>query len=315
MKIDMKQIILMLCEDDSIRNKIASDFGIVNIETDAELFKDQIIFSLQQNPKSIYRHINNNELFQAAVKSLGSNSRTWASFIANEHNLRELLEDYNPNKVVDKINDNFIDQLRVFFPGQTCSNDVKATIDWAKKLSINEDYYDNFILKVVKEFKNAYATLINLELNETQLHIFISILFAKPESTWLGKEYNKNGSTTIPSTVFKFNGMGCILASEFLRNLGWDGFKPDRHIKRLFDHWFSKHDIVDDKLISFYCTLIGSKDKQIKDFIKYSLIGHRISPEDMKYSHVDNLIWALGAYVIKKGKENCFKDLYVPQEE
>jgi hypothetical protein len=52
--------------------------------------------------------------------------------------------------------------------------------------------------------------------------------------------------------------------------------------------------------------MLNSRKKDLNDFIKYSLIGHQITPNHLKYSEIDNLIWAFGAYVAKKGKESDF---------
>ena len=103
---------------------------------------------------------------------------------------------------------------------------------------------------------------------------------------------------------WKLPGMGAILASEFLRNLGWSGFKPDRHVKRLFDQWFPDvleacrpraHELV---------TLCGRNTKDAKDFLTYSLVGIAVTPTGRTYSEIDNVVWALGAYVEKKGRES-----------
>lgn len=311
MEINIGYITKLLTENDNIKNKIISDFGIQSPEIEPELFKSQLLDALQQTPKRLYRNVDNQEVFKAAVKSLGSNSRPWSSFISKENELRGFLEDYNPSKVVQKVDVQFITNLGKFFPGQTSSNDVNAVLDWARKLAVNENYYENFIIAVAREFKHLYESLLSRELLETELLIFISVLFANPQSTWIGKEYLKKHAIKTNIQDYKFNGMGNILASEFLRNLGWNGFKPDRHIRRLFNFWFSKFEIVDENLISLYCSLLGSKNKQNTDFIKYSLIGHKLSPKDMLYSHVDNLVWALGAYVIKKGKEDDFCNIFL----
>ena len=50
--------------------------------------------------------------------------------------------------------------------------------------------------------------------------------------------------------------------------------------------------------------LIGRRDSGTVDFIAYSLAGQAITPPGTSYSVADNLIWALGAYVEKKGRES-----------
>jgi hypothetical protein len=98
--------------------------------------------------------------------------------------------------------------------------------------------------------------------------------------------------------------MGYALASEFLRNLGWTGFKPDRHVKRLFDNWLPNGTVEVEKEAQDLAQLIGHKDKDLYTYLAYSRLGVRVSPPSVPLSHVDNLVWLLGAYVEKKGKES-----------
>ena len=96
---------------------------------------------------------------------------------------------------------------------------------------------------------------------------------------------------------------------ETLRNLRWSGFKPDRHIKRLFRLWFP--DVIEA------CTthaqdlakMIYSSSKDCREFLTFSLAGMAVTPQGHSFTEVDNLIWALGAYVEKKGKESttCYR--------
>jgi hypothetical protein len=109
-------------------------------------------------------------------------------------------------------------------------------------------------------------------------------------------------------------GMGLPLTSEFLRNLGWSGFKPDRHIRRLFDRWFGQMepDRVrvqrTERLISEAMKVLVPSHTvchrpALRTHLRYSLLGVAASPDGISYSSVDNLVWLLGAYVEKKGRE------------
>lgn len=50
--------------------------------------------------------------------------------------------------------------------------------------------------------------------------------------------------------------------------------------------------------------LIGRKGQGLRQFIRVSLVGVHFSPPGMPLSHMDNLIYLLGAYVEKKGAES-----------
>ena len=104
---------------------------------------------------------------------------------------------------------------------------------------------------------------------------------------------------------WKTPGMGMVLASEFLRNLHWEGFKPDRHINRLLGRWFpevvrkksGRADFLAREIL--YC---GSQD--VITGLNYSLVGVAVTPKGCNFTKADNLVWALGAYVEKKNKES-----------
>jgi thermostable 8-oxoguanine DNA glycosylase len=102
----------------------------------------------------------------------------------------------------------------------------------------------------------------------------------------------------------KWPGVGFALGAEFLRNVGWNGFKPDRHIKRLLQHW-TKGQIDVQPQLNHLITLIDSSGAELKENLSCLLTGISIATNDYKnkLSHLDNLIWLLGAYVEKKNKE------------
>jgi hypothetical protein len=108
----------------------------------------------------------------------------------------------------------------------------------------------------------------------------------------------------MPDAFPKLPGMGIALTSEFLRNLKWDGFKVDRHIKRLFGRWFPEIATVDEKRMEQLLSIIGRSNRDLRDFLRFSLIGVAATPESTLLSEVDNFVWLLAAYVEKKDKES-----------
>jgi thermostable 8-oxoguanine DNA glycosylase len=311
MQISLEKIKSLLFENPEIRKKIERDYNFYKTPENIDEFSSLLISSLNQPVKDIYRDITNSELFEAAVKSLGSNSRAWSVFISSEPELREVLFHYNPAKVYEN-RMTLKRTLRDYFPGQTCTNDVRAILLWAEKLTRIENYYSRYIKEIVKSFESLHKHLYNEVINKELLFICVAGFFANPPSKWIGEKFLSNINLKEEYSNLKFEGMGYPLTSEFLRNLGWNGFKPDRHIKRLFQYWFDCDNFISQQEINRCFELIGRKNKDLGEFIKYSLIGYKISPQNIYYSEVDNFIWALGAYVIKKGKENNYdpKDFY-----
>lgn len=297
-KIDTTKIVHYLWNDPGTRKRIEAEHNL-GTTSSADEFSRSIIQALKQPVKSIFREVTNREVFEAAVKALGSNSRQWSAFLSKEHELRELLEDYDPLKVYAKWNSEFENEVITFFPGQTRRNDVTAVYQWSKKLALLENYYKNYIIKL----SNAFIGIVpekEKQISSEQLLLLICGFCANPpaNSPLLNSFYSSN--------EFKFFGMGYILSSEFLRNLGWNGFKPDRHIKRLFDYWYTSDASLPLEETRLYNIMLNSQKKDLNDFIKYSLIGHKITPQTLKYSEMDNLLWAFGSYLAKKGKEANF---------
>lgn len=297
-QLNIIRIIQHLWSNPAIRLKIEADYSLVPF-TSSDTFATNLTQALKQPVRDIYREVSNNEVFEAAVKALGSNSRQWGTFSSKEDQLKDLLEGYNPIKVSQKWNDNYEEQIKDFFPGQTRKNDVTAVFQWSKKLTQLENFYERCILDISNAFSNR-ASQRGVGLTKEQLLLLVCGFSANPSNSSIIK------LTKFVSSDYKFYGMGYILASEFLRNLGWNGFKPDRHIKRLFDHWYSSNEEFQQIEISLYTELLSSRKKDLIEFVRYSLMGHKITPKNLTYSEMDNLLWAFGSYVAKKGKENQF---------
>lgn len=296
-----------LWESENVRGKISKDYDFSLEARDYEHFSSLLIGALKQEVKAVDREVGNQEVFEAAVKALGSNSRPWSTFIAKENELRERLENYDPVQVAKKEPAALNEALKPYFPGQSRSNDIQAVIMWAKKLAAFDSFYSDVILKVANTLRDRYHETVKDEaLTDEDLLICICGFFASPSQKLLreyGLDYN-------PTDV-KFNGMGYVLASEFMRNLGWNGFKPDRHIKRLLAYWFESDAVINQQKRIRFGELLGSNNKDLREFIHFSLLGQQVSPRGMRFSEVDNLVWATGAYLIKKGKETEFPKFVV----
>jgi hypothetical protein len=100
--------------------------------------------------------------------------------------------------------------------------------------------------------------------------------------------------------------MGYALGSEFLRNLHWPGFKPDIHITRLFNAWLSPtelHQLAEAEGYQQLLDLIHQHNQGVCDYLRYALAGLALTPTG-RYTQADNIVWLLGYYVEKKGKES-----------
>lgn len=191
--------------------------------------------------------------------------------------------------------------LREHLSGQSGTGDAKAIIRWAKLLTDQPDYYGQ-ILVIARAFVDLAADTDHPLDNEHLMMCLAGYLIAPPRR-WPGDKHIDTDIVLMTPRDRDLPGMGYPLASEFLRNLHWNGFKPDRHIIRLLRLWVPELRDTVEPDVDRLCGLIGSRNQSLRYFLKYSQIGVAITP-DGNYSRADNLIWMLGAYLEKKNKES-----------
>lgn len=237
---------------------------------------------------------NNGGVYAAAVQAIGSNSRSWATYLRNQTCLFGMLGDLFPDYTVQAIRKNrlTIEDLKAALPGQSSSNDACAIVKWAELLNDNKDYYQ-LIQELGKAMRLLYEDNYNQELDDDHLLLCLVGYLGDPPKNWPVNRYLSEQYELLPSTGRKLPGMRYALASEFLRNLGWNGFKPDRHIIRLFDIWFphgqqSRFDEEACRLMA----IIHRHSKPLKDYLTYSMVGMNACPAGEFYSHADDrTIW------------------------
>lgn len=229
------------------------------------------------------------DVYKAAVRALGSGMRSWTKFIANEDALKKALgnpDAYDPAVAADKDPTDLIG----FVPGVNQGSTAGAIIAWAHLLKQEPSYYSRLL-----ELYDQAASLGSAELGSvtpSEVMIIVTCLQAAgPSRAWQG------------TRLHKWPGMKYALGSEFLRNLGWNGFKPDTHVIRLLNRW--AHDVVEaqEHRATELVRLAGRSDRELIEGAKYSLAGIAITPSGMTYSKTDNLLWLLGSQVVKNNKK------------
>ncbi|MCY3826626.1 MAG: hypothetical protein OXG10_04480 [Candidatus Dadabacteria bacterium] len=236
---------------------------------------------------------NNSAVFQAASLALASNMGRWSTFLNRRKEFESLLENYNPvafSKAVDSDRSR-IQQVKECLGGLTGGKDAKAIGKWAYSLGKDIEYY-----QALEELRDNISRLVRTEEVVPVLAAFLGDPKKRIEKQWPPPP----GMET-----WKAPGMRMPLASEFLRNLHWEGFKPDRHIKRLFLRWFpgvveKKSERADHLARHVLC----GRSKDLIEDIKFSLVGAAVTPDGCSRTKADNLVWALGAYVETKNKES-----------
>lgn len=298
-KFDMVKIKKKLFSDEKIRKNIANALmGDVaqNCDfTSPDDFCSAVVKALKQQVvlaplNGVY---SNRELFRAAAFALASNSRKWSDVVKKERELSVCLHDYDPKLAAGVCVEDIMALLKGGYPRR----DANAIMNWRKCLSqMPEEKYYEMISTIGRILKKD--TRVN---GDAELMMCIAVFFGNPSKEFVCK-LGFDGD----ANRYKWPGMGPVLGSEFLRNLGWNGFKPDRHIKRLIARWYPEglelESVRND--VRRLCDVVCRYDKETEDYVKFSLLGIKLTPVGYDFSQVDNLVWLLGAMVEKKNKES-----------
>ena len=141
MTLNEKAVAEALYEDPNIRTRIASHYGINDVADAPVTFVDEVVEKLNQSPSpDPLRGVSNTEVFEAAVRALGSNSRPWATFLENEKRIYEALGglDLTVARHTDP------EQLATLLSGTTRRRDAAAITGWAKHLADLDDEQENY---------------------------------------------------------------------------------------------------------------------------------------------------------------------------
>ncbi len=307
MQIDVELIKQRLFADRAVRARIVRDYGFGAQPASANELAAALLAQFDQAPAPhpLEQSFSNRHVFRAAVKALGSNSRAWANFLRHERRLAGLLGDYDPRYTHQAVQEGVlsVDQVRIELPGQSSTSDARAILRWARLLTETENYYA-FIQDLGAAFRVMSEKRYGEQLADTDLLLCLVGYLGDPPTRWSGLSYLSDTPRQVRPRQHKTPGMGYILASEFLRNLGWNGFKPDRHVQRLLDRWLPRGSESVQARVDRLRSLIGRRGHGLNAYLTNSLVGNSAAPEGIPISQVDNLVWLLGAYIEKKGRES-----------
>jgi hypothetical protein len=106
--------------------------------------------------------------------------------------------------------------------------------------------------------------------------------------------------------IAKLPGMRFTLASEFLRNLGWTSFKPDRHVTEMFQMWFGSPDeqnLIVEADIAAISRVFGRTriDRSDLSLLRTSLLGAKKTPPGTPINQSDQLVWLYRSTLGKAG--------------
>jgi hypothetical protein len=296
--VDLDAVCDSLFRDAHVRVRLARDYDFA-VPASATALRRALVASFDQarGPGSDSASMDAGEVFRAAVRAVGSNNRSWPTFVRGEPKLRALLLEYDPSATASALRTGALlpDAIARWLPGQTGPADARAITKWAHLLADAPDYHAA-LLRLRHRLGHSEARL-------PERPLLTAVILGSGIPGPIGAEPPKGLAS------WKAPGMGPILASEFLRNLHWSAFKPDRHLQRLFGRWFPEILPASELRAQALSQLLGTRRADLSRFLTYSLLGIAVTPASSSFTEVDNLVWALGAYVEKKGREStrCYR--------
>ena len=306
-KVNLGRIAERLFGTPGILDRICRDYSLDARPDSAEVLVHALWREFGQAPVAAPLDLepSNRTVFQAAVRSIGSNSRPWSTYLRLEPELVARLFDLDPVAVKRAVGAGELDvkSLKPFLPGQSSSGDAFAILRWAQRLAGPLKFHDELRV-VASKFQALAEHELADGLQQGELFLCVVGFFGYPPNRWLKKADLPAMWQGRSPEQWKLPGMGYALTSEMLRNLGWDGYKADRHIMRLLGRWAPEVIEASKPRARALAQLIGSENRDLLDVLEFSLAGMQLAPDGVPRSHVDNLIWALGAYVEKKGRES-----------
>lgn len=274
----------------------------------------------------------NQEVFKAAVWAIGSNMKPWDKFLSIEPDLKAHLCNYDFTRVRVHATStpNYVSHLGEILGGQTGHKDAQRIIQWASMLSVSfgtlglNNYYMEQIQPLAKKILNSLKIFHNSLSQAKKIPAPTGfVLNCDPDYAAEITAICLVAILSNPVKKFeeqnfrKWPGIGFVLGMEFIRNLGWPGFKPDRHVCRLFINWDLKKaykSMIEKSPAAHFIRSVSGR--RLSSEIFHALVGLAVSPPPtaMHPSFSDNLIWLLGSEIEIKGKHLTGTPLYTTSE-
>ena len=191
-QINAEAIKQRLFTDPTVRTRIIRDYGIDSRPKNAHDFVAAVLGQLEQEPvpRPLEQSVINADVFRAAVRALGSNSRSWATFLKHERWLFGLLRGYDPvhtHRAVER-GELSLEQIKSCLPGQSSSADASAILRWARLL-VEVGHYYGFIQDLGTAFRRSSEERYGESLNDADLLLCLVGYLGNPPTFWEGSRY------------------------------------------------------------------------------------------------------------------------------
>ena len=219
--LDIEAVSDALAWESEVRAKLTSIYDLDPAGEAPAAFTAALIRAFDQAPvNDPLEGMTASSVFEAAVRALGSNSRSWSSFITREPELALLLEEYDPHRVAQAVRagDLSAEVLRSYFTGVTGRADATAVLRWATRLEATD--FQSQVRAVVDGMRAAHESDAGEPLQHGSLMPLVVAFLSAPSARAPVTRFLEVGDVQ----TWKLQGMGAVLGSEFFRNLGWSGF-------------------------------------------------------------------------------------------
>lgn len=227
-------------------------------------------------------------IFEQAVLAIGSNSRSWAAFRANIEPLSRELRGFDVGQVRDEAScdagafADYVARLRPHLRGLSSTRDAEAILRFAQVLAACPDYYE--------QLRAAYWVLRDKLGGSGEP---VGPIVAACVALMMSNTRYDSVAKSLTGFTYKIHGMGIPLASEFLRNLGWSTYKPDRHVIEMLGRWYEPAEqraAVGPELEAI-CDIFGELPSSDARLVIASLLGARATPPGTSINQADQLVW------------------------
>ncbi len=239
------------------------------------------------------------DIFKAGVLAIGSNSRPWHLFLGNLPKISDALYHFDAIAVKNVTSPEedrrkVASQIKKLLGGITAGRDSTSILTFATSLASNPTYADD-----LKEAGDWFRHFLNNFTEHRVLESSVTICVA----LLLGNKACRRRALFHNDKIQKIDGMGVTLATEFLRNLGWPAFKPDRHIRETLSHWYTPETRTQyaGPIAQRVAQAFGGLTQLDLELVEIAALGAVATPPAMELNVADQLVWLYRATVGRIG--------------
>lgn len=241
--------------------------------------EDKVIAQFTRNGQEerpwIPKAIDNDEVLIAAVLAIASKQRKWSD--VDSKGLVEAIKSGGNDEILRVC-------LKDCIPGGFPEQDVAAMLTWRRTLEACPRFAETVLAPIVSEFLN----LPGLEDHERGL--------SDVEKTALMAARFVDAKDGLNKKIASH--MGFTLASEFFRNLGRPGFKPDIHIKALLGLWAPEYLKAMKRATLLESRYFKNKSEERRRLLAYCILADWFTGNEKDKMRADQIIWLYGSVTI-----------------